>query len=45
MIKTCFSPRYYADTPSASMRKLPLIAKEIESLNIVEILLSCGADI
>ena len=38
MIKTCFSPRYYADTPSASMRKLPLIAKEIESLNIVEIL-------
>ena len=37
MIKTCFSPTYYADTYTASMRKLPLIAREVESLKISEL--------
>jgi acetoin utilization deacetylase AcuC-like enzyme len=36
-IKTCFSPRYYADTPAASMRKLPIVAHEVEKLGYAEL--------
>jgi acetoin utilization deacetylase AcuC-like enzyme len=37
-IKTCFSPRYYADTPTASMRKLPLVAAEVEKSGYAELI-------
>ena len=36
-IKTCFSPKYYAPTPTASMRKLPLVARQVEKLGYAEL--------
>lgn len=36
-IKAAFSPKYYADTPTASMRKLPLVAREVERLGYAEL--------
>jgi acetoin utilization deacetylase AcuC-like enzyme len=38
MIKTCYSQEYYADTPSASMKKLPVIAKIAKEEGLVELI-------
>ncbi len=36
-IKTCFSSTYYAETPTASMRKLPVVAQLIEDAGYAEL--------
>ncbi len=37
MIPTCYSPTYFAETPTASMRKLPAIARAVEALELAEL--------
>ena len=37
MIKTCFSESYFADTPTASMRKLPAVAKAVQKAGYAEL--------
>lgn len=36
-IKTCYSNKYYAKTPTASMRKLPIVAEIVESSGYAEL--------
>lgn len=37
-IKACFSATYYAPTPTASMKKLPLVAAEVQRLGYAELI-------
>lgn len=37
-IKTCYSNKYYAETPTASMRKLPIVAEMVESEGYAELI-------
>ena len=37
MIHTTYSKKYFANTPTASMKKLPLVADAIEKLNLAQI--------
>jgi hypothetical protein len=36
-IKTCFSASYYAETPTASMRKLPVVAQLAEQQGFAQL--------
>ena len=38
MIKACYSERYFADTPTASMRKLPPVAKAVREAGYAELI-------
>lgn len=38
MIKTCFSNQYYANTSTASMRKLPIVARMVEEAGYAELI-------
>jgi acetoin utilization deacetylase AcuC-like enzyme len=37
-LAACYSQQYFAETPTASMRKLPIVAREVEAKGLAELL-------